>query len=108
MNRQPQDLRNQSPDMSWEKRDEFKQWWTTNGSVWREQLRAVTIEHRNIGHDWPFNQEQKELLNQYYDANLLLVDCLNSDCYVSREVREKIEATLLLPLPPKSPSPGGL
>jgi hypothetical protein len=28
---------------------------------------------------------KKQLLQQYYDANKLLVDCLNSDCYVSRE-----------------------
>ncbi|WP_442948904.1 NACHT C-terminal helical domain 2-containing protein [Nostoc sp.] len=28
------------------------------------------------------------MLKQYYDANKLLVDCLNSDCYVSREVRQ--------------------
>jgi hypothetical protein len=37
-------------------------------------------------------------LQQYYNANKLLVDCLNSDCYVSREVRQEIEDTLLLPI----------
>ena len=52
-----------------------------------------------IGHDWQFNVEQKILLQQYYDANKLLVNCLNSDCYVSREVRQEIEASLLLPSP---------
>jgi hypothetical protein len=57
----------------------------------------VVIEHRNIGHDWQFSDVQWELLQQYYDANQLLVDCLNSECYVSRAVREEIEATLLLP-----------
>jgi predicted NACHT family NTPase len=56
------------------------------------------IEYRNIGHDWQFSDEQKERLQQYYDANKLLVDCLNSDCYVSREVRLEIEETLLLPI----------
>jgi predicted NACHT family NTPase len=34
----------------------------------------------------------------YYYANQTLVDCLNTDCYVSREVREEIEETLLLPI----------
>ncbi len=63
-----------------------------------EQLREVMIEHRNIGHDWQFSNSQKKLLQQYYDANKLLVDCLNSDCYVSREVRQEIEDTLLLPM----------
>ncbi|MBP5971993.1 NACHT domain-containing NTPase [Brasilonema sp. CT11] len=75
----------------------YKQWWQENGSTWTEQLRAVMIEHRNISHDWQFTDAQKKLLDQYYNANKLLVDCLNSDCYVSREVRQEIEDTLLLP-----------
>jgi predicted NACHT family NTPase len=76
----------------------FKKWWNENGQAWTDQLKAVTIKHRNIGHDWQFSDEQKKLLQQYYDANKLLVDCLNSDCYVSREVRQEIEETLLLPI----------
>lgn len=79
-------------------RDHYKQGWQANGTAWTEQLRAALIEHRNIGHDWQFSRAQKELLNQYYDSNQLLVDCLNSDCYVSREVRAEIEETLLLPM----------
>ncbi|NEO98979.1 MAG: NACHT domain-containing NTPase [Symploca sp. SIO2E9] len=78
--------------------EQFQQWWKTYGKVWTEHLRAVMIKYRNIGHDWQFSQQQKELLQQYYDANKLLVDCLNSDCYVSREVRQEIEDTLLLPI----------
>ncbi|HEY9614135.1 NACHT C-terminal helical domain 2-containing protein, partial [Allocoleopsis sp.] len=62
-----------------------------------KRLRAILIEHRSLGHDWQFSEEQKKLLKQYYDANKLLVDCLNSDCYVSREVRQHIEDSLLLP-----------
>ena len=81
-----------------ENRDNFYQWWTNNGQAWAEQLRSIAIKHRNIGHDWQFTEEQKKLLQQYYDANKLLVDCLNSDCYVSREVRESIESTLFLPI----------
>ncbi|MDZ7969232.1 MAG: NACHT domain-containing NTPase [Nostoc sp. DedSLP03] len=59
-----------------------QQWWLANGKAWYEELREVMIKYRNIGHDWQFSNEQKELLQQYYDANKLLVDCLNSDCYV--------------------------
>ncbi|WP_341527126.1 hypothetical protein WKK05_32155 [Nostoc sp. UHCC 0302] len=69
-----------------------------NHQAWSKQLRSLMIEHRNIGHDWQFNHSQKELLRWYYDANLLLVDCLNSDCYISREIRQEIEDTLLLPM----------
>jgi len=85
----------------------FKQWWKTQGPTWIEQLRTVMIEHRNIGHDWEFTNAQIGKLNQYYDANKLLVDCLNSDyCYITAATRQHIESTLLLPinaLPPTTP-----
>jgi predicted NACHT family NTPase len=74
-----------------------EQWWQDNGRDWTEQLRIVMIQYRNIGHDWQFSDAQKQLLQQYYDANKLLVDCLKSDCYISQEVRQEIEDTLLLP-----------
>ena len=45
-----------------------------------------------------FTDEQKDLLEKYYVANKLLTQCLHQDCYVSPEVRQKIEETLLLPL----------
>lgn len=81
----------------------FKQWWKTHGPTWPDQLRTVMIEHRNIGHDWQFTETQKEKLQQYYNANKLLVDCLNSDCYVDRAIRQRIKDTLLLPvIPPQS------
>jgi predicted NACHT family NTPase len=93
-------LNDRLPDCSLSKNENesFYDWWEANGREWIEQLRAIMIEHRDIGHDWQFSAAQTKLLWQYYHANKLLVDCLNSDCYVSREVREKIESTLLLPL----------
>ncbi|BAY28833.1 NACHT domain family protein [Nostoc carneum NIES-2107] len=64
-----------------------------------KQLKNIMlIQHRNIGHEWQFNNTQKELLKEYYYANQLLVDCLNSDCYISRNIRQEIEDTLLLPM----------
>lgn len=79
----------------------FKQWWSSNGRVWTEQLRAAIIEHRNLGHNWQFNHQQKEVLKQYYNLNCWLVDCLDSSyysCYIDSQVRAKIESSLLLPL----------
>jgi predicted NACHT family NTPase len=76
----------------------FWQWWQANGQAWAEQLRAMLIKHRDIGYDWQFSHEQKKLLRQYHDGNLLLVNCLNSDCYMSCEVRSHIKDTLLLPI----------
>jgi hypothetical protein len=63
-----------------------------------KQLQDLMVKNRNIGHDWQLSNEHKKLLQQYYDANKLLVDCLNSGCVVSNQVRQDIEETLLLPI----------
>lgn len=93
-----QSLEDQLPSFSEKGERRLRQWWRENGAAWTEELRAVMIQHRDIGHDWQFSPEQKVLLQQYYYANELLVACLNSDCYVSREVRQEIEEGLLLPV----------
>ncbi|MBD2167317.1 NACHT domain-containing NTPase [Calothrix membranacea FACHB-236] len=95
LRRSLQHLKGQPPEVNDEQA--FKNWWQKNGQTWAAKLRAVMIKHRNISHDWQFSKFQNNLLNRYYDANLLLIDCLNSECYVSREVRQQIEDTLLLP-----------
>ncbi|WP_425365326.1 NACHT C-terminal helical domain 2-containing protein [Gloeothece verrucosa] len=43
-----------------------------------------------------FSKRQQELLRQYYYGNKFLMICLNSDCCVRKDVRRKIENTLLL------------
>lgn len=90
-----QHLKDQLPD---QKGDEevLRQWWQANGKTWTEQLRYVMIKHCRIGHNWQFSEHQKEFLKKYYNANKLLVDCLNN-CKVSSQVRLEIEATLFLP-----------
>ena len=65
---------------------------------WTEKLRNVMIDYRNIGKNWHFSEEEKKLLNQYYDANKLLVDCLNNASQVSLSVKKEIKDTLLLPI----------
>jgi predicted NACHT family NTPase len=77
--------------------DARREWWRDEGKAWTDQLRELIVKHQNVGHSWAFNPEQKELLECYCDANKLLIDCLNSSCVVSNEVREAIENTLLLP-----------
>ncbi len=97
LKRSLQQLKDQLPDLD-KNKAEFEQWWNANGQTWTEALTVAIIEHCNIGHDWQFSEQQKELLHQYYDANQLLVDCLNSGCNVSASVRVEIEETLLLPI----------
>jgi hypothetical protein len=76
----------------------FKEWWENQGQEWIKELRKVIKQHCKIDIDLPFSEHQKELLQQYYHANKLLVDCMNNACYVSREVRSQIEDELLLPI----------
>ncbi|MCL1490997.1 MAG: NACHT domain-containing NTPase [Pseudanabaena sp. Salubria-1] len=84
------------PDLS-ESWEFFKTWWKENGNDWTDQYFQVLIEHYNIGRDWRFTEKQREKLEQYYEANKFLVECLKSDCYVSRETRQEIEESLLMP-----------
>jgi predicted NACHT family NTPase len=58
------------------------------------QLQAIMIEHRDIGHDWKFTEEQKQILEDYFSAARLLVECLDV-AYVTD--REAIEARLVVP-----------
>ncbi|MEH2183198.1 NACHT domain-containing protein [Nostoc sp.] len=79
----------------------LESWWEEKGQAWGDLLRDTIVRYRSLGETWHFDnfsQKQKKLLDQYYYANLLLVVCLNSDCYVSRSVREEIENTLFLPV----------
>ena len=64
---------------------------------WANNLRQQAINHRNIGQIWDLNPHQLEHLRQYCEANRLLVECLESDCYVHQPVRQAIEQGLLLP-----------
>ncbi|GBO53361.1 hypothetical protein APA_1268 [Pseudanabaena sp. lw0831] len=66
---------------------------------WANNLRQQTINHRNIGQIWNLTPHQLEHLRQYCNANRLLVECLESDCYVRQPVRQAIEQSLLLPMP---------
>jgi len=78
-------------------RERFQAWWQINYLDWTERLRAAIVKHRNIQMHWHFSPEQQQLLQRYYDANQLLLDCLNSNCEVTAAVRQEIEAALLLP-----------
>ena len=95
-----QQLKGNLPEFPDPKREKkiFQEVWADVRPSWTEELRSIMIKYCNIGYDWQFSEEQIELLMQYYDANELLLECLDSDCYVSREVRQEIEETLLLPI----------
>lgn len=91
-----QQLKDQLPDPE-HNREIFQSWWQTNHLAWTERLRTAIALHRNIQSHWHFSPEQQQVLQRYYDANQLLIDCLNSNCEVTVTVRQEIEDALLLP-----------
>ena len=91
-----QQLRDELPSPR-QNQAKIEDWWQKNYGAWLEQLRDTISEYRNINHPWQFSLEQQQVLQCYYDANQLLIDCLNSNCEVTTAIRKEIEATLLLP-----------
>jgi predicted NACHT family NTPase len=89
-------LRDQLPN-SKQNHQRSQEWWQAHHHAWVEKLRETTAQYRNINHNWEFSSEQQQVLQSYYDANQLLVDCLNSNCEVTAAIRHEIESTLLLP-----------
>ncbi len=59
---------------STEKPNNLLNWWKINNNIWVKNLRNLINEYRFIAEDWDFNQEEKSLLNQYYTAQLFLVN----------------------------------
>lgn len=76
----------------------FLTWWQENGCSWIKNLRRLMNEYQNIGHNLQLSNNQKTKLRQYWDANKLLIECLNSECDITQSVRQEIESTLLLPI----------
>ncbi|MEH2271213.1 MAG: NACHT domain-containing NTPase [Nostoc sp.] len=91
-----QQLSDQLPNSA-QSQERFGLWSQTNYSAWAEQLKMTVNNYRNINHQWQFSHEQEQVLQRYYDANQLLLDCLHSNSEVTPAIRQEIEATLLLP-----------
>jgi predicted NACHT family NTPase len=91
-----QQIKDQLP-ATHQSQERLQAWWQENYPTWVNQIKDSIAEYRNIHHPWQFSPEQEQVLKRYYDANQLLVDCLNSNCEVTETIRQEIEATLLLP-----------
>jgi len=50
----------------------------------------LLIKYLNIGYDWKFKEQQKELFQKYYEVNKLLVYFLNNAADVSLTVARKL------------------
>ena len=91
-----QTLIEQLPERS-QDRDQLEAWWQTHGQSWTEQLTQIVFDHRTIGHQWQFNPSQQEKLKQYYDANQLLLACLDKSSQLEAETCDRLKETVLRP-----------
>jgi predicted NACHT family NTPase len=84
-----------------------REWKGRHFADWQKQLRAAMIKYRNIGQDWQFTVLQKNNLRNYYFANKLLYDCLETtdECYLTLPVRQYITETFCRPLHHIPPPP---
>ncbi|PZO41729.1 MAG: NTPase (NACHT family) [Pseudanabaena frigida] len=64
--------------------------WSNNNCMTRLwQLQQAIANRENV------DASKQQVLQSFYDANQLLLDCLNSSCEVTSSIREEIEANLL-------------
>ena len=64
---------------------------------WRNDFQIVLVTERNICHNIAYDRNLTGTLNDYLYANMLIIECLESQCYVSMDVREAILSSILLP-----------
>lgn len=76
----------------------FDTWEENYSPIWLSKYRKLAIKYRQIGYIWRFTNQHKDVLNQYYNANIVLIDCLYINSCISDKFREEIEETLLLPI----------
>ncbi|BAZ41304.1 putative signal transduction protein containing Nacht domain [Calothrix sp. NIES-4101] len=74
----------------------LKGWWETNGNSWTEELREATIKYSQIGKNWKFNQQECKLLEQYWEGNQLIMDCLDVEANITSKMRQSIEDRLFM------------
>lgn len=85
-------LQNEIPDEV-----KFPIWWKTQSKLWTKNFRHILKKYRHLGRDWRFDKQQKQLLMQYYNAHIGLVNRLNTNCVMSSTLREELRSELLLP-----------
>ncbi|AFZ04415.1 NACHT domain-containing protein [Calothrix sp. PCC 6303] len=89
------DLKDQLPPVN-QAKNVLKAWWEENGVTWTTKLRSTIIEECKIGNNWQFSQTDSKLLQQYWEGNKLLLECLRSATNVSKDLRRSLEESLFV------------
>ncbi len=78
-----------------ESKEQLQAWWEVEGENWRLEFMELVMEQRNIGASFKLSTSQWETLQQYYNANHLLLACFHRHYHLFPEKREEMENTLL-------------
>ncbi len=90
-----QQLQHEFPDSD-QNQERFQAWWQEHHAAWADHLKSEINSYRQIHQHWQFSPDQQQVLQRYYTANHLLLDCLRGNSKVTAAVRQDIEASLLL------------
>jgi hypothetical protein len=63
--------------------------------IWIKELKKAVFIYRNRQFSW--HSHNQEILKLYYQANKLLIDCLEQNFELTIELQQEIETALLLP-----------
>lgn len=66
-----------------EEKERFEQWRQANGTQWVENITNL------LGCDLNFSKQQKQLIKEYYTANLEFMEYLNNACNISEETKKE-------------------
>lgn len=75
----------------------FSHWWKASGKQWFQEFSLLTSVYWDIDRSLEVDEDLRKSVKLYYGASKLLLECLNGDCYVSRNVRQNLTSTLFLP-----------
>jgi hypothetical protein len=78
-------------------KNKFQSWFQIQAPIKVEELKNLLKKYRDLNWNWTRTEDQFDLQIKYYEANILLVECLNINEVVSEEFKEKIKDELLLP-----------
>lgn len=77
----------------------FDAWWKSNGKGWTEQFNYFfTQQPLKTIPNFVLTSQQLDRLKQYFISNEFLLECMNTNCMVNRDVRKKITNNLFIPI----------
>ena len=76
----------------------FDTWWQSDGKSWTEQFNFFFTQQPKIIPNFGLTSGQLDRLKQYFISNEFLLECMNTNCIISRNVRQEIINNLFIPI----------